>query len=94
MKEPDIIYLQTCGDCMNWDNCPEECLECDFSELGEVTWCDDKINDSDKLYFSEGVLLNVIATVLLSSGRFYTDEVDKLADIMVDKIVAMKGGHR
>ena len=94
MKEPDIIYLQTCGDCMNWDNCPEECLECDFNDLDEVTWCKDKIFDSDKLYFSERVLWNVIAASLIFSCRFNVDEVDKLTDIMIDMIVAMKGGHR
>lgn len=48
MKTPDIIYLQTCGDC-----CGQDCENCDFDTLEDVTWCKDKISDSDTAYFSE-----------------------------------------
>ena len=47
MNTPEVIYLQTCGDCAGLD-----CATCNFDNL-EVTWCKDKINDSDAAYFSE-----------------------------------------
>lgn len=48
METPKVIYLQTCGDCAGLD-----CATCNFDNLDEVTWCKDKINDSDAVYFSE-----------------------------------------
>ena len=48
METPKVIYLQTCGDCAGLD-----CATCNFDNLDEVTWCKEKINDSDAVYFSE-----------------------------------------
>lgn len=64
MKAPDIIYLQTCGDCRNHELCPKECESCDFDQLAEVTWSKDKIFDTDKAYFSEENIRNVLKTVV------------------------------
>ena len=38
MEAPDKIYLQTCGECHGL-----ECDTCRFEELGEVSWCEDRI---------------------------------------------------
>ena len=57
MKAPDIIYLQTCGECRNHELCPKECEECNFDNLAEVSWCKDKIFDTDRVYFSEENLM-------------------------------------
>lgn len=55
MKTPKVIYLQTCGDCAGL-----ECDTCDFDNLGEVSWCKDKINDSDAVYFSEEAVRSLL----------------------------------
>ena len=57
MKAPDIIYLQTCGDCCNYKLCPKECEECKFDDLAEVSWCEDKIFDTDREYISKENLM-------------------------------------
>lgn len=48
MNKPKVIYLQVCGECHDND-----CEECNFDDLAEVTWCKDRINDNDVTYFSE-----------------------------------------
>lgn len=48
MNTPEVIYLQTCGECHDND-----CEKCNFDELAEVTWCKDRINDNDVAYFRE-----------------------------------------
>lgn len=48
MNTPEVIYLQTCGECHDND-----CEECNFGDLPEVTWCKDRINDNDVAYFCE-----------------------------------------
>lgn len=56
MKTPKVIYLQTCGDCAGLD-----CATCDFDDLAEVSWCKDKINDSDAVYFSEDAVRKILS---------------------------------
>lgn len=55
METPKAIYLQTCGDCAGLD-----CATCNFDNLDEVTWCKDKINDSDAVYFSEEAVRSLL----------------------------------
>ncbi len=55
METPKVIYLQTCGDCAGLD-----CSTCNFDNLDEVTWCKDKINDSDAVYFSEEAVRSLL----------------------------------
>lgn len=55
METPKVIYLQTCGDCAGLD-----CATCNFDNLDEVTWCKDKINDSDAVYFSEEAVRSLL----------------------------------
>lgn len=50
MKAPDIIYLQTCGECRNHELCPKECEECKFEELSEITWEKERIYATDRKY--------------------------------------------
>lgn len=52
MNAPDKIYLQTCGDCPGF-----ECESCQFQDLAEVSWCEDKIFDTDKEYIRKDALL-------------------------------------
>lgn len=44
----EILRKNGWGDC-----CGQDCENCNFDTLDEVTWCKDKINDSDTAYFSE-----------------------------------------
>jgi len=48
-KAPQVIYLQACGDC------DYDCGTCEepFAPEEEVTWCEDKINNSDIKYIRE-----------------------------------------
>lgn len=39
------IYLQVCGTCKDND-----CKNCKFEDLGDVTWCKDKIFEKDIEY--------------------------------------------
>lgn len=70
MKVPKLIYLQVCGECQ--DN---ECEKCNFDDLAEITWCKDRINENDAVYFSEEhvreVLKHVVedANTLISCAR-------------------------
>ena len=52
MKAPDKIYLQTCGDCPGF-----ECESCQFQDLAEVTWCEDRIYEKDVEYIRKDALL-------------------------------------
>lgn len=52
MNAPDKIYLQTCGDCPGF-----ECESCQFQDLAEVSWCEDKIFDTDKEYIRKDALM-------------------------------------
>lgn len=60
METPKVIYLQTCGDCAGLD-----CATCNFDNLDEVTWCKDKINDSDTAYFSEEAVRKAVSRLII-----------------------------
>lgn len=45
MKTPEKIYLQVCGECKDND-----CKNCKFEDLEEITWCRDKIFEKDIEY--------------------------------------------
>ena len=79
MEAPDIIYLQTCGDCCNHELCPKECEECNFDDLAEVSWCKDKIFDTDRVYFSEEKVMDLLTTI------FHSDRAEEI-------LKEMKGG--
>ena len=64
MKVPDIIYLQTCGECRNHKLCPKECEDCNFDELAEVTWCKDRIFGTDRPYYSEEAVKDAVIDML------------------------------
>ena len=54
MKAPDKIYLQTCGDCHGLEI---ECENCQFQNLAEVTWSEDRIYKKDVEYIRKDALL-------------------------------------
>ena len=65
---PDIIYLQVD---------PENEKPEDFKELGEVTWCQDRINDSDIEYKSTASindLLDLIYKMMVKSEKRIDDK--------------------
>lgn len=45
IEAPEKIYLQACGDCKDND-----CKNCKFEDLEEITWCKDKIFEKDIEY--------------------------------------------
>lgn len=67
MKVPKLIYLQVCGKCQ--DN---EFEKCNFDDLAEITWCKDKINDSDAAYFSEESVKQCLKQLIDEINRDYS----------------------
>jgi hypothetical protein len=96
MKTPDTIYLQTCGDC-----CGQDCENCNFDTLDEVTWCKDKINDSDTAYFSEEAVrkllrdeyasMNTLLRIATKKDDADVIEVEKSIETAIKKL---KGGKK
>ena len=96
MKTPEIIYLQTCGDC-----CGQNCENCNFDTLDEVTWCKDKINDSDTAYFSEEAVrkllrdeyasMNTLLRIATKKDDADVIEVEKSIETAIKKL---KGGNK
>ena len=92
MKAPDIIYLQTCGECRNHELCPKECEECNFDDLAEVSWCKDKIFDTDRVYFSEKVVRTVLDSCIAFSDICDVNDITPLVEKIMSKIKEAKGG--
>ena len=65
MNTPKVIYLQICGTCQDND-----CDKCNFDNLSEVTWSEDKINDNNVAYFSEEHIREVVFAHLLELREF------------------------
>ena len=65
MNTPKVIYLQICGTCQDND-----CDKCNFDNLSEVTWSEDKINDNDVAYFSEEHIREVADSLGMSGDAF------------------------
>lgn len=96
MKTPDTIYLQTCGDC-----CGQDCENCNFDTLDEVTWCKDKINDNDTAYFSEEAVrkllrneyasMNTLLRIATKKDDADVIEVEKSIETAIKKL---KGGKK
>lgn len=91
MTPPKKIYLQVCGSCQ--DN---ECDNCNFDQLQEVSWCKDRINDNDVAYFSEEAIreagfaiLDKVCCLLASSHGILINS----AGITEDIIRVLKGGE-
>ena len=80
MEAPDIIYLQTCGSCPNYKIDIKECENyCRFEDLAEVTWSQDRINETDRVYFSEEKVMDLLTTI------FHSDRAEEI-------LTEMKGG--
>lgn len=74
MTVPDKIYLQTCGDCPGF-----ECESCQFQDLTEVSWSEDKIFGTDKEYIRKDALIEWAKENIDSLGRLsYGEFIDKL----------------
>ena len=96
MKTPDTIYLQTCGDC-----CGQDCENCNFDTLDEVTWCKDKISDSDTAYFSEEAVRKLLRneyasmnTLLRIATKKNDADVIKVEKSIETAIKKLKGGKK
>ena len=64
MTTPKAIYLQVCGECHDND-----CEECNFDDLADITWCKDRINDNDVAYISEEIVKQYAKTIDELIGR-------------------------
>ena len=60
MKAPDKIYLQTCGNCEFYNSCHKECEVCEFKNLAEVTWSEDRVFETDREYISKDAILDIL----------------------------------
>lgn len=82
MKAPDKIYLQTCGDCPGL-----ECESCQFQDLVEVSWCEDKIFDTDKEYIRKDIVDETIQT---AEDHAYFAGKEKLREELLEWAEAKK----
>ena len=57
MKTPEVIYLQTCDGC--YEDNRSVCENCNFEDQ-KTTWCKDRVNDTDTVYFSEEAVRNLL----------------------------------
>ena len=96
MKVPKLIYLQVCRECK--DN---ECEKCNFDDLAEITWCKDRINDDDAVFFSEEHIRQILREVVEDANHLIdistTLHKTKLnADKYIPHIIdlLMKGGEK
>lgn len=83
MKAPNIIYLQTCGSCCNHELCPKECEECKFEDVDEVTWSQDRIFDTDRIYFSEDAVKDAVIDMLNSAN---IDNFDEAIEYLMNRL--------
>lgn len=70
MNAPDKIYLQTCGDCPGF-----ECESCQFQDLAEVSWCEDKIFDTDKEYIRKDKILEVLESFSNPTTKLFVQSI-------------------
>lgn len=71
---PPYIYIQECGDC------DDDCHECthSFSDGEEVTWCMDKINDSDIEYICLDIVIEMLRETIRQPKGVVPDSVAEL----------------
>jgi hypothetical protein len=79
MTPPKKIYLQVCGSCQ--DN---ECDNCNFDQLQEVSWCKDRINDNDVAYFSEEAIREAALDMLNTSWA--DSNFDKAIEFLIKQL--------
>lgn len=63
---PEKIYLQVCGDCKDND-----CKNCKFEDLEEITWCKDKIFEKDIEYTRTDAFIEKACEWLLNNTNYY-----------------------
>lgn len=83
MKAPNIIYLQTCCSCRNY----ELCEECKFEDIDEVTWRQNRIYDTDCMYFSEEAVKDAVLD-MLNNGN--TDNFDEALEYLINRLKGEK----
>ena len=68
------IYLQTCGDCS------DDCKKCphQWPHNDDVTWCGDKINDSDVEYIQLEIAIAAIKAAIRKPAGAVPDDVVEL----------------
>lgn len=85
MKVTNVIYLQTCVGCEEPD-----CTRCNFEKLksnGSVTWCEDRIDERDKAYFSEEAVRELLRNEFKEVNniiRFASRELDPVDDDLIE----------
>ena len=80
---PEKIYLQV------GDLTPDEVSEIDFTDLGEVSWCTDRIYDSDIEFVLSDVVVSEQEPPCTGCGRIILTEEDqcsgcRMADTLLD----------
>ena len=81
MKTPEVIYLQICDGC--YEDNRTVCENCNFDNQ-EATWCKDRINDSDAVYFSEEAVRNLL--------RDEYRQANNIVNMVSKHGVSVKGG--
>ena len=84
---PDVIYLQPCY------GCPEDseavCEGCDFNDISkyvDVTWCEERIEENDKVYFSEKAVKDAVIDMLNYAN------IDNYDEAIAYLVKRLKGG--
>lgn len=84
MKALDKIYLQVCGDCND-----DDCNNCKFEDVEDVTWCKDRIFPKDIEYIRKDVFIEKACKYL-----FENYHGEKLSLRMIEDFKQfMKGEH-
>ena len=102
MKVNDMIYLQTCGSCECHKVDPQECVQCEIGnpvDPGSVTWSQERIFVTDKVYFSEDAVRNLLrdeykqcAGLIKKATKI--DGIVKIEESVESAIRKLKGGEK
>ena len=75
---PVHIYLQT--------GCDDEDCECAFNEWGDVTWCGEKIHDSDIHYVRADTTPPSVEAAIEATKAKYEKKFDEVFGELIEKI--------
>ncbi len=77
---PECIFLQACGDCQLFGL--EHCNDCDqkFSSSEDVTWCGDRVFDSDIKYLRHDLVVRMLRECIQSPAGVAPETVELMLE--------------
>jgi len=76
---PESIFLQVCGDCRLF---PGHCNDCDqgFPDNEDVTWCGDRVFDSDIKYLRHDLVVRMLRECIQSPAGVVPETVKSILE--------------